>query len=186
MVLAGIDPSLRNFGMVKGDCDLSSGNFDLTSVELIETASDNKNKKTVRKNSDDLRRARQIYEAMEAFVKGVDMAFVEIPVGSQSSRAMTSYGICIGLLASLKVPLIQVTPNEVKLAGAGTKTATKQQMIDWATSEFPDAPWFSVIRKGEQVYTGKNEHPADALAAIYAGAKTDTFKQLLAFQRKIA
>ncbi|WP_269519443.1 hypothetical protein [Alteromonas sp. BMJM2] len=172
--------------MVKGACDLSSGDFDLTHISLIETASDNNNKKTVRKNSDDLRRSRQIFDGMSEFLKDADMAFVEIPVGSQTARAMTSYGICIGLLASLQVPLIQVTPNEVKLAGAGTKTASKKQMVDWATGEYPNAPWFSHRRGGQQVFTGKNEHVADALAAIYAGVKTDTFKQLIAFQRKLA
>ncbi len=185
MVLAGIDPSLRNFGMVKGHFELAQGDFGLDEIKLIETASDNKNK-TVRKNSDDLRRAREIYEGMSAFLKGVNIAFVEIPIGSQSSRAMTSYGICIGLLASLKVPLIQVTPSEVKLAAVGNKNASKQQMIDWATDTFPEANWFSHKRGGNVHYTGKNEHVADALAAIFAGARTDTFQQLLAFQKKIA
>lgn len=186
MILAGIDPSLRNFGMVKGHFEVSQGDFGLSDITLIETSSDNKNKKSVRKNSDDLRRATEIYEGMTDFLTGVDIAFVEIPIGSQTSRAMTSYGICIGLLASAKVPLIQVTPAEVKLAATGNKNATKQQMIDWATDTFPDAPWFSHKRGGHTHYSGKNEHVADALAAIFAGARTDTFQQLLAFQKKIA
>lgn len=186
MILAGIDPSLRNFGLAKGACDISTGSFEPSDLLLIETASDDKNKKSVRKNSDDLRRSRELYAGMTNFLLGVDLAFVEIPVGSQTARAMTSYGICIGLLASINVPLIQVTPSEVKVAATGNKNATKKEMIEWAVNSYPSAPWLTHKRNNHFKITDKNEHLADAVAAIHAGAKTDTFKQLIAFQRKIA
>ncbi len=82
---------------------------------------------------------------------------------------MASYGMCIGLLASIQVPLIQVTPAEVKLAACKSKVATKQQMINWATTNYPGANWCKRKLKGVEVLTDKNEHLADALGAIYAG-----------------
>lgn len=177
IVLAGLDPSMSNFGMVKGKYDLDTGEFELTHLKLAETKSDSKNK-SVRKNSQDLERARTLCKAMHEFTEGANLVCVEIPVGSQSARAMASYGMCIGILASLDIPLIQVTPTEVKLAATGNKTATKQEMIDWATQFFPDADWIKRTVKGKTTYVAKNEHLADALAAIGAGIETEQFAQI--------
>lgn len=181
MILAGLDPSLSNFGMVKGS--LSGELFTLTDLTLVTSEPDNKNKKQVRKNSDDLNRARKLHQGLMSFIKDVDLLFVEIPVGSQSARSMASYGICLGLLGSIQIPMIQVTPAEVKLAATGSKTASKSAMITWATTQFPDAGWFTRKVKGVVSYTNKNEHPADALAAIYAGVRTDQYQQITAFNK---
>lgn len=174
--VAGLDPSMSNFGMVKGDLDLTTGDLSIIDVTLSTTTPDSNNK-TVRKNSQDLSRARLLSIALVDFLNDVDMVFVEIPVGSQSARAMASYGMCIGVLSQVNHPLIQVTPTEVKVAATGLKTATKQQMIDWATTTYPKANWLKKIVKGVITYTNANEHLADAMAAIHAGVRTDEFKQ---------
>ncbi len=176
LTVAGLDPSLRNFGMVKGVLNLMSGTFTISKMEIQETAADSRNK-AVRKNTQDLHRARLITQAMNSFLIGVDMVFVEIPVGSQTARAMTSYGICIGVLSSVTCSMIQVTPSEVKVAATGNKVATKAEMITWATGRYPDADWLTKKQKGVLSFIDKNEHLADALAAIHAGVKTDEFNQ---------
>lgn len=180
--VASLDPSLNNFGMIKGTIDLDSPNFDLIieDMQLTETDSDKANKKVVRKNSDDLTRAIKLTRAVNAFVEDVSMVFVEVPVGSQSARAMASYGICIGVLSSIRKPLIQVTPTEVKVAVTGSKTASKEEMIAWATNAYPDAPWLTTKRNGKLVLTNKNEHLADAVAAVHAGIVSDPFIQAIA------
>lgn len=186
LIVAGLDPSLSNFGLVKGILDLSgsSPTFNLTDMLLQESkATDKKSQKVVRKNSDDLDRARLLHTGMTEFIRDVDIVCVEIPVGSQSARAMASYGICIGVIASINKPLIQVTPTEVKVAATGRKTATKAEMIEWATSIYPSAGWLTRVVKGQTFLVSKNEHLADALAAIKAGVQTDTFKQMQAFYK---
>lgn len=183
MVIAGIDPSLSNFGLAKGTYD---GAFTLSDVYLVQSQADNKNKKTVRKNSDDLNRANVLSTHTRDFLRDVDLAFVEVPVGSQSARSMASYGICIGILAGLTTPLIQLTPTEVKVAATGKKTASKQDMIDWATAQYPFAPWLTRTVKGQTMFTAKNEHLADAVGAIHAGLQTDQFKQLMAIRNAFA
>lgn len=177
--VASIDPALRNFGLVKGTIDIEDANFPLTieKMQLVESSSDASAKKQVRKNSDDLERARKLQRNMMRFIQDVQMVFVEVPVGSQSARSMASYGICIGILASINKPLIQVTPTEVKLAAVGSKTASKEDMINWASSAYPDADWLTTKRKGEIVMLNKNEHLADAIGAIHAGIITDPFLQ---------
>lgn len=177
ITIAGLDPSLQNFGMVKGTLDLESGVLSNLQLLLNETKPDNKNK-SVRKNSHDLERARSHFEALKQFLLDVDLVCVEIPVGSKSARSMTSYGICIGLLASIEIPMIQVTPTEVKVAATGSKTASKMDMVSWAFDQFPQAPWLVKTRNGVQELVAKNEHLADGLATIYAGVKTDEFKYL--------
>lgn len=174
--IAGLDPSMSNFGMVKGNLDLTTGILTDIELTLQSTAPDSSNK-TVRKNSQDLERARQLSVALHEFLDDVDMVFVEIPVGSQSARAMASYGMCIGVLSQVNHALIQVTPTEVKVAATGLKTASKLQMIEWATATYPNANWLTKKVKGITTFTNANEHLADAVAAIHAGVRTDEFKQ---------
>lgn len=175
ITIMGFDPSFRNFGMAKGIFDLETGELENLQLALSESQA-SANKKAVRVNSDDLERARKQYNALSQFIEGVDLMCVEIPVGSQSARAMASYGISIGIISTLQVPMIQVTPTEVKMV-TGHKNATKAQMIDWAYAQFPQANWLTSKSKGQTKLIGKNEHMADALAAIYAGVNTEQFRQ---------
>lgn len=179
--IVGIDPALRNLGIAKATLDLDTMEYHV--YDLILPQSENEAGKTVRKNSDDLRRARVLYEGMVDACKGASFAIAEVPVGSQSARAMASYGICVGILAACPLPLIEVTPSEVKLAAVGFKTASKEEMIEWAMKKFPDAPWKMRKSKGVMVPVADNEHLADACAAIEAGLKTQQFKQAAAFLR---
>ena len=79
-----------------------------------------------------------------------------------------SAGVSIGIIASTTPQPIEVTPQQVKLQSCGILTATKGEMIEWATDKYPDAPW--------QYYAGNikasNEHLADAIAVIHAGFVT--------------
>jgi Holliday junction resolvasome RuvABC endonuclease subunit len=158
--------------------DIDDLSVRVTRIRLLET--EKLTTKSVRQNSDDLRRAREAHEAISEDLDSATLAFVEVPVGSQNARAMCSYGVCIGLLAAVKVPLIQVQPTEVKMAAVGTKTASKQEMIEWATALYPDLPWFKTTRKGVTTFSDKNEHIADAIGAIHAGIHTDEFKRMRA------
>ncbi|MFK6443190.1 hypothetical protein Q4133_12780 [Acinetobacter baumannii] len=176
----GIDPSLRNFGLVVAEIDISNDDypFEIKDMMLAQTESSKETKKTVRKNSDDLRRAKILHGGMMHMINKhkVTFAFVEIPTGSQTARAMSSYGICIGILSACPVPMIQLTPFEVKLAGTGIKTATKHEMIEAAFTEHPEAKWLMHKRNGEMVLKESNEHLADATFAIKAGINTDEFR----------
>lgn len=177
--VVGMDPSLRNFGLVKATIDLDTMQVSAYKMSLIKSENGIKKTKTVRKNSDDLDRAKHIQEAMVEACKDATFAFVEVPVGSQSARAMASYGICIGVLSSCPIPIIQLTPTEVKLAGTGIKTATKDEMIEAAVEWQPDAPWLRVKRSGKMELIGDNEHLADACFAIKAGMATDEFQSII-------
>lgn len=177
--IIGIDPSLRNTGICKGWLDLNTLEWGIEEVELAKTE---KGKvKTVRKSSDDYDRTRILYEAIKEAEKGAEIAFVEMPIGSQSADAMKSYGACIALIATLDIPVIQVTPTQVKVHATGDKNATKEEMIGWAFKLFPKINWLQ--RAGK--LTLNNEHLADAVGAVNAGMKDDDFKALIVMLRKM-
>ena len=177
--IIGIDPSLRNFGLAIGKYNFETQEFSVHDLRLI--TSETEHLKRVRKNSEDLERARLLVTGTETIIKKeeISYAFVEVPHGSQSARAMASYGICIGILASLSVPIIQVTATENKVKATGHKTASKEEMINWAMKKFPNAPWLTRKVHGQLMPVEKNEHLADACGAINAGVLTDEWKNIV-------
>ena len=180
--VVGFDPGFASFGMVKARVSLlpkGVGNIVIETAKLVET-SRSKNKQ-VRHSSDGLRRCSEILEAMHAFCSGAAFGFAEVPNGgAKSAAAMRSMGIATALLASCPIPLIEVSPMEVKLATAGDKQATKETMISWAMRRHPEAEWLAKARNGQLQFIAKNEHLADAICAVHAGLASPAFRQSLA------
>lgn len=183
ITVVGFDPSLRNWGIAKGSYNLETGQLILPFVDVTQPILPTG--KQVRQNSLDLESAQQLYAAALNYAKDAQAIFVEVPVGSQSARAMASYGLCVGVLGALRasgIPFFEVTPTEVKVIATGKKTATKQDMIGWATTRHPEACWPMYKQHGQSIVSeAKAEHMADAIGAIYAGLQSNPFKQMLPF-----
>lgn len=179
--VVGFDPSLTAWGIAVGTFNIQGNTLSIESVKTVSPVT-SKNKST-RVNSDDLERASQLAEAAVTAVRGAHAVFVEVPVGSQSARAMASYGICVGILGTMRsqgIPFFEVTATEVKMAATGKRTATKKEMISWATGKFPDVAWPRYKKHGELLLVESEvEHQADAIGAINAGLLCQPFKQLL-------
>lgn len=174
----GMDPSLSNWGLASAELNLSSGILD--TPQLVTICPDKiPGGKLIRVNSSDLHRAEQLAVAATNAARKAKVIFVEVPVGSQSARAMASYGICVGVLGAIRalgIPLIEVTAMEVKLALSGIKLATKEQMISAAVALYPNANW---PQHAGKISASKAEHVADAIGAIHAGVNTSSFKNLM-------
>ena len=176
----GMDPSLTNWGLAAAELDLETGYLSTPTVLLVSPTEIRG--KQVRVNSNDLHRAEQLARIAFGAAEIAKAVFVEIPVGSQSARAMASYGICIGVLAAMRakgIPIIEVTPTEVKTSFTGNKNATKTDMINKALELYPDVDF--PIHKGKPAQ--KSEHLADAIAAIHAGVHTPAFQTILRFYK---
>lgn len=172
----GMDPSLRNWGLASGLLDLDTGVLELTDLSVVQPREETS--KQVRKNSKDLEIAHILANQLLAPMRTAKVIFVEVPVGSQSARAMASYGICVGILGTMQaqnIQIIEVTAFEVKHALTGNKNATKDQMIQKGMELYPDARW--PMHKGQAA--SKSEHIADAIGAIHAGVKTPVFQNLM-------
>jgi Holliday junction resolvasome RuvABC endonuclease subunit len=182
----GIDMAFENMGLVCAEVDMMTCEVvDVTDLKLVKTEK-GKDSKQVRKSSDDLRRARELQQAISEASSVAGLAMAEVPGGSQSARAAKTLGIATGVLASVQCPLIEVSPEEVKLASVGKKTASKEEMRQWAFEKHPNAGWMMRKLKGEFVPLNDNEHLADALAAIYAGVKTPAFRSAVAMLRSLS
>lgn len=179
--ILGIDPALQNTGLSIGEYCLDTGDLQVTHLEIAQTRP-GKEGKQVRKSSDDLTRARVIVAEIKRVISihKPHFAAAEVPGGCQNARGAFSNGICCGILASIVLPIIEVSPLEVKLASAGDKNASKAQMIQWAVGRWPNAGWMTRKVKGEVKLLNDNEHMADACAAISAGILTPQFAQATA------
>lgn len=174
--VVGFDPSLRNWGIAESILDLQTGYLETPILSLVQPK--DMEGKQVRQNSSDIFLAEQLAKPVFEVAKKAKVIFVEVPVGSQSARAMASYGICLGILGSVKalgIPFIEVTPTEVKKCFTGNKLATKEMMIAKAVELYPEA---NFPRHRKEV-SGKAEHLADAIAAIHAGVNTSVFQNLM-------
>lgn len=185
LTVLGMDPSLKNWGFSVGECDTDTGSIAIDRVGIFSPVKSTA--KGVRQNSKDLERALDLSSNLFDLTNTVEpnVIFVEMPAGSQSARASTSYGICIGIISALKselaFPLFEVTPTEVKIAAVNNRAASKNAMIEWATSAYPSVNWPTQKRSGiTSVVAGKAEHMADAIGAIHAGVyKSDEFQKYL-------
>lgn len=170
--IIGLDPSMSNLGIAKGTYDTDTNILIIDEcITVCPLVSDNKQ---VRQNSKDLVRARQLLDALVEHTKYADIVCAEIPVGSQSARAMASYGICVALMAvvqKIKATFIEVSPNEVKQV-VGSKQATKQDVINWVLKQHPEAP---LERYRDAISVAKAEHQADAIVSIHAAMNTPAF-----------
>lgn len=107
---------MSNWGVCIGTLDAITGEFEVDSVHVVHP-NKFKSEKKMRQNSKDVLLAQDLYKSNMSLLKDVDVLFAELPIGSQSARAMASYGICLGIIGALNENLtevIQVTPQAVK------------------------------------------------------------------------
>lgn len=176
-----IDPSLRNtaLSLVEipvGKIDLTPEDVTVIDTILIET--EKEKTKTVRQNSDDLRRSREINKTLRQWEEKASLAFAEIPSGAQNARAALSFGVAIGFLGSLSIPVIEVQPNDRGMVVANRRSVSKHEVITWAVKNFPSVNWKMRKSKGVLVPVDANEHVADSLAILIAGTRKPQYADM--------
>ena len=177
ITILGHDPSLANWGFALVDVNVDTLEMKPQLIKLTKTVK-SKNKQ-VRASSDKLMRGRQLREAFLSHEAKAHINAAEVPSGTQSATAATALGIATGVLACHHKPLIEVSPTEVKKSVTGYATASKEEMIEWATDLWPDLDWLAgraILGK----YAQDNEHLADALAIVHTAIRTEQFKQAAA------
>lgn len=183
MLILSIDPSFANTGWNVAKVHVESAkviqvlNGGLLCTEKSEA-------KTVRRSSDDLRRAGELAAELRKQARDVDLVFAEIPSGTQSARASWALGIALGCLTNLHpTPIVEVTPTMTKLASVGRKDASKEEIIEWAYNLYPDLPW--ITARGKTRLSPKNEHLADSIGVLHAGLKHEDFRAYSGIMAKL-
>jgi Holliday junction resolvasome RuvABC endonuclease subunit len=182
----GIDMAFANVGLARV---LINPEGPLVSIECLDLhllQTERGDRKVVRASSDDLRRAQELHAGLRAFVQDAQFAFAEVPSGAKDANAARLLGMATGVLAGLQIPVIEVSPMEVKEAVTGKRSqkgVPKPVIIEWAAKRWPDAPWLRHARAGKGYKPGDlmndNEHLADAMAAVQAGVRTPEFQRLM-------
>lgn len=149
------------------------GKLTIHGTNIIKTK--NTKSKTVKQNQSDIQAAYTLYQGLLHAIKEADVICVEVPHGSQSSRAMVSYGVCvalIGVIQTINPNIIQVSANDVKDVVRVNKQhkPSKEDVIAWVKAKHPEAPLPNTLAA---------EHICDAIVAIHAAMKTKQFKEYL-------
>lgn len=152
--VVSFDPSLSNWGIAY--CSYTPNYLSIDKVSIIQTKPLKKSK--LSKSLQDMSRILTLHEGVLKAIEDCDVVVAELPTGSQSARAMMSYGVCLALVTAIDKPLITVTPSQVKKV-VGAHTTSKEEIIDWVNFNHPN-----VLDKAKT----RSEHQADAVVAIYA------------------
>lgn len=194
LTILGIDPGLRQTGFAVAE--VSSATRKITAVHKIGVSMTEITKQLkVRKTSDDLSRAHAHAELLKALVADFDVDIIAYEMGSKTKYTYPtfSFGVMMGVVAALGLPIIELLPYEIKKAVTGDRHATKKKMITWAmkaTTDF-DLDWPLTPKKNHMGLTYHNrhvalaaEHPADALAAVQAAITSPQFRLAAAIARR--
>lgn len=199
--LVGFDPSYTHWGMVSVDIDQVTGRMvRVVEMQVVKTAPLSTKKRTVkgkveiRKTSDHMRRASELVSEARSFIARNDpLAIIsEVSASPQSAAASFSFGVCLGILAGIDVPLVQVSQTEVKMASVGRKDAEKSDVTAWAVKRFPEADWKRGKRPNKLGVRASDglflipdcEHMADGLSIVEAGLLTEAIKGMIGDQRR--
>jgi Holliday junction resolvasome RuvABC endonuclease subunit len=164
MFLLGVDPGFANFGWAL--CDYEGG--DLVPLRM-GTISTEKDKRRVLVCEDNVKRFRKLSAAFDSVVvqSGGDRNSIAICAESMSfprnASASAKVAMAWGLILSYDLPLIQRSPQEVKLAVAGSRSASKAKIETILTRSHPTIP---MLLGG--VPKSRWEHPVDAFAVVVA------------------
>jgi Holliday junction resolvasome RuvABC endonuclease subunit len=177
--ILGVDTGFRNFGIAKLQFN-SKGQLELLGAEVIKTEKSAKKQETLA-SSDNLRRVAELTEAVAAWfdeeLLAVCCEAMSLPrQASVSCKIGLAFGVLGALAQQHGVPIIQVSPQNLKLAVAGSKSATKEEIIAAVGKQFPTTPWPRA--------TGLHEHMADAVGAVLACQQHPTILAVKKFSRK--
>lgn len=171
--IVGLDPSLRNWGLSRAVLDTESNLISVSETKIIKTKQ--LPCKKTKQNTKDLISAAELFIGLKTFIKPSDILCVEVPHGSQSSRAMVSYGVCIGILGVISThysKLIQVSANDVKkiVKIDPEHNPDKDDMINWVRLHHPEAKLPNSLNA---------EHICDSIIAIHAALLKDQLQEYL-------
>jgi len=173
LTILGNDPSLTSWGLALVEVDIDTLEMNAKAIHLIKT--EKSKNKTIRASSDKLLRARKLAMEFSEWEAKANLHAAEIPSGAQSANAAYAFGLVVGVISHHRRPLIEVTPTEVKKSVTGYAGASKEEMVEWATTQFPHLDW----PKGKKYcdkFAGDSEHMADALAIVHTAIRTESFR----------
>lgn len=163
----GIDPGLANMGVCV--VELDGKDIKVVFLEVLATQKSSK-KKEVLASSDTVRRARELANALNAVVvrqRPMVMAVEAMSYprnASSAAKTAVSWGVLATLAELFDLPMVQASPQDMKKALCGNRSASKVEVQKELESHFPGAFHDFVTRYPK----AQHEHGFDALGVVFA------------------
>lgn len=192
-LVLGVDPGFASTGFALMRLGARPEDDGVVRLGVIWTEPSAKKRKVLAAD-DNARRGRELARALHAlleeplrgcplFVPGarVVLAAAEAMSYPRNAASAAKMAICWGVLLALldrrALALAQASPQEVKRAVAGTKSAAKEQVRDALWERFGRSHLEHLLLHAD-VPGGEREHAYDALASIVASLDSDLVRAL--------
>jgi len=175
-IILGFDPGFANFGWASVSVETPGFGPFVHSLGVFRTKKADK-KRDVYASDDNAQRIRELTRNIaELLDRTMPVAIaVESQSWPRNSSASAKVGMAWGAMVALaevrQIPMIQVSPQQVKLLTVGDKKASKEQVKDWVIANYGCA---EPLKKLGALY----EHAADAVAIQHAARTSDIFRAI--------
>lgn len=171
----GLDPGFASFGYCV--FRFTKEGEEVVAVNVIRTKKTAK-KKNVLASDDNFRRARAIAAVLREVVEGFQPRAIAAEAlslprnASAAAKVAMSWGILADIVEDRQIPLIQQSPQGLKKALCGKKSATKQDIQEVLEGLYPGAfdQFISATPKGQW------EHGFDAASAVVGLKDSDVLR----------
>ncbi len=170
MIALGIDPGFASLGLAAVDL----GNLVRVPRCWVERTEPSAKKRSVRQSEDLVRRCRELSLVLERAIAEWHpaVACAETMSWPRDMKAATRVALAWGVIAAVlerhRIPLVQASPQEVKKALCGSKSASKED-VQAAVEERVEAVTWPAQRT-------LIEHAADAVAVVLTCADSDVVR----------
>lgn len=183
-IILGIDPGLASFGVAV--VELLPEGERVLALEVIRTAK-SAAKHDVLAACDNVRRARELAAALESIIRercpvAIAAESMSFPRSSSVAGKMClAWGVVSALAEEHGLPVVQASPQQVKAAVVGDKSASKLDVESALLRRYGNA-----IEALVHVPDGQREHAFDSLAAVVASLGSDVVRMARAMTRGAA
>jgi len=163
----GVDPGLAKFGFVL--VDVFQDHEEVVEVGLVSTEKSGK-KRRVLASDDNVRRGREIAKVLlDTRFQAVRVVCAEamsfVRNASAAAKTAISWGVLIAFTTRHGLPLVQASPQEIKQAVCGSKSASKEEVQAKLLEKYENAAVQEFMRT---VAKSKYEHGFDSIGAVVA------------------
>lgn len=167
-LVLGVDPGFAAMGWCRFILGKTSESDKVLQLGVIRTQKSNK-KANVLASNDNHRRIAEIFKLLFPLTAEISMMTAESQSWPRNSSSSAKVGMAWGVISSLTtlldIPLLQMSPQELKKSVCGNKSASKEEIAEALIERYG-----IVIRDVllKDVPPGQREHAYDALGSIVA------------------
>lgn len=175
ILVLGLDPGFASCGYAAMELD-DDGVIDVAEMGVIRTQPSPKKRKVLAVD-DNVRRLQEIVKELDGLVGGANVVCAEAMSFPRNASSSAKIGMVVGAVVTLCEAhgrvLLQATPQQIKKAVCGNKSASKEEV---ESAMLDKHPAIDLLLK--DVPRSQVQHAYDALAAAEACLDSETVRLL--------